>query len=172
MPPWQEVLGFVHVSTYKDYGQLGKWYWGLSREQFDSDAETRRLAAEITKGKTTEREKVEAVYDWVIRNTRYVALEFGIYGFKPRRCVQTVARGWGDCKDKATVIVSLLKELGIDSTIVVLRTQMRGMFSSKVASLAPMPSPTCPHSICTWTAPQSSTASASCPRWIRKRSGS
>lgn len=137
MPPWQEVLGFVHVSTYKDYGQLGKWYWGLAKDQFDADEETRRLAQQITKGKTTEREKVEAVYDWVIRNTRYVALEFGIYGFKPRRCVQTVARGWGDCKDKATVIVSLLEQLGIKSTIVVLRTQMRGMFDSKVASLAP-----------------------------------
>jgi hypothetical protein len=125
------------VSTYRDYKALGKWYWGLVQDQFDLDEETRRLAREITKGLTTEREKVEAVYDWVIRNTRYVALEFGIEGVKPRRCVQTVARGWGDCKDKATVIVSLLQELGIDSTIVILRTQQRGRFESKVASLAP-----------------------------------
>jgi len=66
-----------------------------------------------------------------------VALEFGIYGYKPRRCVQTVARGWGDCKDKATVIVTLLKELGIPSTIVILRTQLRGDFNSKIPSLAP-----------------------------------
>lgn len=137
MPPWSEVLGFVHVSTYANYEELGKWYWGLSRDQFDLDAATRKLARDITQGLTTEREQVEAVYNWVIKNTRYVALEFGIYGFKPRRCVQTVSRGWGDCKDKATVIVSLLKELGIDSTIVVLRTQMRGMFESDVASLAP-----------------------------------
>src|SRR5690606_38210117 len=71
------------------------------------------------------------------KNTRYVALEFGIYGHKPRRCVQTVARGWGDCKDKATVIVSMLRELGIESTIVIVRTQMRGAFNSRIASLAP-----------------------------------
>jgi cellulose synthase operon protein C len=137
MPSWQEVLGFVHVSTYANYDELGKWYWGLVQDQFDLDDETRKLAREITAGLTTEREKVAAVYNWVIKNTRYVALEFGIYGFKPRRCVQTVSRGWGDCKDKATVIVSLLEELGIDSTIVILRTQMRGGFESKVASLAP-----------------------------------
>ncbi len=137
MPPWSEVVGFVHVSTYENYQELGKWYWGLAKEQFDLDEETRKLAREITKGLSTEREKVSAVYNWVIKNTRYVALEFGIYGFKPRRCVQTVARGWGDCKDKATVIVSLLEELGIDSTIVILRTQMRGGFESSVASLAP-----------------------------------
>lgn len=137
MPAWSEVLGFVHVSTYANYDEVGRWYWGLAKDQFDLDDETRKLAREITQGLTTDREKVAAVYNWVIKNTRYVALEFGIYGFKPRRCVQTVSRGWGDCKDKATVIVSLLSELGIDSTIVIVRTQMRGGFRSKVASLAP-----------------------------------
>jgi hypothetical protein len=48
-----------------------------------------------------------------------------------------VARGWGDCKDKATVIVTLLKELGIASTMVLVRSQMRGAFASKLPSLAP-----------------------------------
>lgn len=137
MPPWSEVLGFIHVSTYPSYQELGQWYWGLARDQFDLDDETRKLAHRLAEGRTTERDKVAAIYNWVIQNTRYVALEFGIHGFKPRRCVQTVNRGWGDCKDKATVIVSLLKELGIPSTIVVIRTQMRGRFASNVASLAP-----------------------------------
>lgn len=137
MPPWPEVLGFVEVSTYPTWRELGQWYWGLAKDQFDLDDETRKLAHDLVKGKTTELDKVKAVYGWVVKNTRYVALELGIYGFKPRRCVQTVARGWGDCKDKATVIVSLLRELGIPSTIVIVRTQLRGEFPSKVASLAP-----------------------------------
>ncbi len=137
MPPWSEVLGFVHVSTFKDWREMGRWYWGLAKDQFDLDDETRRLVRQISQGKTARLDQVKAVYAWVTENTRYVALEFGIYGYKPRRCVQTVARGWGDCKDKATVIVSMLRELGIDSTIVILRTGMRGRFSSSVASLAP-----------------------------------
>jgi cellulose synthase operon protein C len=137
MPPVQELLAAVHVSTYKTWDDLGRWYYGLVKDQFDLDAETRKLAKQIAEGKKTEREKVEAVYDWVIRNTRYVALEFGIYGYKPRRCVQTVTRGWGDCKDKATVIVTLLKELGIPATMVVLRTQFKGGLRSKIPSFAP-----------------------------------
>ena len=137
MPPLQEVLGFVHVSTYKDWKDLGHWYWGLVKDQFDLDDETRKLAKKIAEGKTTDVDKVKAVYDWVTKNTRYVALEFGIYGYKPRRCVQTVTRGWGDCKDKATVITTLLNELGIPTTMVVLRTQMKGDFRSKIASFAP-----------------------------------
>ncbi|MEO7037344.1 MAG: DUF3857 domain-containing protein [Polyangiaceae bacterium] len=137
MPPLPEVLSFVHVSTYKNWKDLGHWYWGLVKDQFDLDDETRKLAKKITEGKTTDVDKVKAVYEWVTKNTRYVALEFGIYGYKPRRCVQTVARGWGDCKDKATVITTLLNELGIPTTMVVLRTQMKGDFKSSVASFAP-----------------------------------
>lgn len=137
MPPWPEVLGSVHVSTYKNWDDLGRWYWGLIKDQFDLDEETRKLAKKITEGKTSELDKVKAIYKWVTENTRYVALEFGIYGYKPRRCVQTVARGWGDCKDKSTVIVTLLKEVGIPSTIVVTRTRMRGDFRSKISSFAP-----------------------------------
>jgi cellulose synthase operon protein C len=137
MPPWSELLAFVHVSTYQSWQALGRWYWGLVKDQLDLDEETRRLAREITKDKTTDLDRVKAVYEWVIKNTRYVALEFGIYGFKPRRCVQTVNRGWGDCKDKATVIVTLLRELGIDANLVIVRTGMRGDFRSKLPSLAP-----------------------------------
>jgi cellulose synthase operon protein C len=137
MPPWPSVLGYVHVSTFGSWKEMGQWYWGLAKDQFDLDAQTRELAHRLGRGRTTDLEKVTAVFDWVVQNTRYVALEFGIYGYKPRRSVQTVARGWGDCKDKATVIVSLLRELGIDATIVIVRTGLRGDWDSRVASLAP-----------------------------------
>jgi hypothetical protein len=137
MPPFPEVLPFVHVSTYENWKDLGRWYWGLVKDQFDLDDETRQLAHKLVKDKTTDLGKVEAIYDWVTRNTRYVALEFGIYGYKPRRCVQTIARGWGDCKDKAAVLVTLLREVGVQATFVVVRTQMRGDFRSKLPSFAP-----------------------------------
>ena len=137
MPPLGEALGHVHVSTYKSWDDMGRWYWGLVKDQFTADDEVRRRAAEITKGLTDERAKVRAVYDFVVQKTRYVALEFGIHGFKPYRCAQIFARGFGDCKDKATLIVTMLKELGIPATIVILRTGMRGDFETEPASLAP-----------------------------------
>jgi transglutaminase-like putative cysteine protease len=136
-PPYSEFLGHVHVSTYKTWEDVGKWYWGLVKDQFNADAEVRRRVAEITKGLTDERAKVKAVYDFVVQKTRYVALEFGIHGFKPYSCPQIFARGFGDCKDKATLIVTMLKELGIPATIVIVRTGMRGLFEEAPASLAP-----------------------------------
>jgi transglutaminase-like putative cysteine protease len=136
-PPLSETLGHVHVSTYKTWDDMGKWYWGLVKDQFTADDEVRRRAAEITKNAKTDRDKVKAVYDFVVQKTRYVALEFGIHGFKPYRCAQIFARGFGDCKDKATLIVTMLKELGIPATIVIVRTGLRGDFETEPASLAP-----------------------------------
>ncbi len=137
MPSYGELSGFIHLSTFDSWESLGRWYWGFIKDQFDADEETRRLALRIAGAAKTEAEKVQAVYDWVVQNTRYVALEFGVYGYKPHRAVQTLTRGWGDCKDKATAIIVLLKNLGIESRFVAVRTQLRGDLASSVASLAP-----------------------------------
>jgi tetratricopeptide (TPR) repeat protein len=136
MPPWASVLAHVHVSTFKTWDEVGRWYWGLARDQFDVDDEVRKKVRELTKGLTDDKAKIRAIYKYATE-TRYVALEFGIEGIRPRRCAQTVARGWGDCKDKATLIVTMLRELGIPSTIVLVRTGMRGDIGDFPASLAP-----------------------------------
>ena len=136
MPPWAESLAYVHASTFKTWDEVGTWYWGLAREQFDVDDEVRKKIREITKGLTDDRSKVRAIYKYATE-TRYVALEFGIEGIRPRRSAQTLARGWGDCKDKATLIVTMLREVGIPATIVLVRTRLRGDIQPEPASLAP-----------------------------------
>jgi len=137
MPGYGELGGFIQASTFNSWDELGRWYWGFIKDQFDVDEETRRLALRIAGQAKTDAEKVQAVYDYVVQNTRYVALEFGVYGYKPHRAVQTLARGWGDCKDKATAIIVLLKNLGIEAQFVAVRTQLRGDLASNVASLSP-----------------------------------
>jgi transglutaminase-like putative cysteine protease/Flp pilus assembly protein TadD len=136
-PPWAEVLGHVHVSTYRSWEEMGRWYWGLVRDQLVPDDEVRRRAESLTKGLKDERDKVRAIYDFVVQKTRYVALEFGIHGYKPYRCAQIFARGFGDCKDKATLIVTMLGALGIKATPVVVRTANKGDIEASPASLAP-----------------------------------
>ncbi|HWL84929.1 MAG TPA: DUF3857 domain-containing protein [Polyangiaceae bacterium] len=135
--PYSELLGHVNVSTYKSWDDMGRWYWGLVKDQFVADDEVRRRVADVTRGLKTDPEKVRAIYDYVVQKTRYVALEFGIHGYKPYRCAQIFARGFGDCKDKATLLVTMLKEAGIASTPVVVRTGLRGDIETDPASLAP-----------------------------------
>jgi tetratricopeptide (TPR) repeat protein len=123
--PGSEIAGQIHVSTFKTWEEIGAFYWNLSKDMLDVDEEVRKVTQEIAKAHKDEAARVRAVYRFAT-NLRYVALEFGIEGIKPRRCALTLARGWGDCKDKATVIVTMLRELGIPSTIVLVRTQQRG----------------------------------------------
>jgi transglutaminase-like putative cysteine protease len=136
-PPWTEVLGHVNVSTYKTWDDVGRWYWGLVKDQFVPDDEVRRRAEGLTRGSKDDAAKVRAIYDYVVQKTRYVALEFGIHGYKPYRCAQIFARGFGDCKDKATLIVTMLGSLGIRATPVVVRTGNKGDIETSPASLAP-----------------------------------
>lgn len=135
--PAAEALGYIHASSVDGWQALGRWYWGLAKEKVQPDDEIRRLAAEITKDATDTEGRVAAVYRFAATELRYVALEFGIEGIRPRRAALTVARGWGDCKDKAAVIVALLGALGIDAELVLVRTGVRGRFDPGVASLSP-----------------------------------
>jgi tetratricopeptide (TPR) repeat protein len=137
MPPLGEVLGHIHVSTYKTWDDIAAWYAGLSKDQLIPDDEVRRRVAALTKGLSDPVAKMRAIYGEVVQRTRYVALEFGIYGYKPRPCALTFARGWGDCKDKAALIVTMLKEAGIPASMVLVRTGMRGEFETDPASLSP-----------------------------------
>jgi tetratricopeptide (TPR) repeat protein len=136
MPAYAEIVPHIHVSTFKTWDEVGAWYWGLAKDQFDVDDEVRKKVREITKGLTDDASKVRAIYKYATE-TRYVALEFGLEGIRPRRCAQTLARGWGDCKDKATLIVGMLREVGIKATIVLVRTNHRGGIEDSPASLAP-----------------------------------
>jgi hypothetical protein len=71
-----------------------------------------------------------------VRNTRYVGLEFGIHGYKPYRVPLIVQRGFGDCKDKASLLYAMLTEAGVDARIVLVRTRRNGAITDLPASLA------------------------------------
>ncbi|MEM6790970.1 MAG: DUF3857 domain-containing protein [Myxococcota bacterium] len=137
MPRWGELLAHVHVSTFRDWTEVGRWYAGLAGPKLDADDDVRATARRLVAGASTPREKVNAIYRHAAGAIRYVALEFGIEGIRPRRAALTLSRGWGDCKDKATLIVSMLREVGIEAELVLVRTQQRGKFDPTVASLAP-----------------------------------
>jgi len=84
----------------------------------------------------TKRALVEAAYDFVVTQTRYVGLEFGIHGFKPYRVDQVLQRRFGDCKDKASLLHALLEAMGVESRLVLLRMRRLGAMPDAPASLA------------------------------------
>jgi len=136
MPGFTQVAPYLHVSTYRTWDDVGRWYWGLIQDQLYADENLETVVQELVADADSVEEKVARIYGWVIRNTRYVGLEFGIHGFKPYRVPLVLRRGFGDCKDKASILFTMLREAGIDAHIVLTRTRRNGDIGELPASLA------------------------------------
>ncbi|MCY0995239.1 DUF3857 domain-containing protein [Nannocystis sp. ILAH1] len=139
MPGWTELVKYLHVSTFSDWDAVGRWYWGLVKEQLVVDAKIKAAVQDVLKSLPKgagEREKVRALYKHVITSTRYVGLEFGIHGFKPYRTTDVYDRRFGDCKDKASLLKVMLAEAGIASHLVLVRTRDQGTLGATPASLS------------------------------------
>jgi tetratricopeptide (TPR) repeat protein len=138
MPGWSEVASTLSVSTYRTWEDVGRYYWRLIRDQLRPEASIRAAAEEALQGvdRTDQRAVVRALYGYVVSRTRYVALEFGIHGYQPYPVDRVLARRFGDCKDKASLLHALLEAAGVDSRIVLLRMRSLGAVPSEPASLA------------------------------------
>ncbi len=156
LPGWAELFRYLHVSTFASWDEVNRTYWGLVKDQLRAGAElqalARGLAAEALRarglppelppggGEALEpgarRAVVAAIHAFVVTQVRYVALEFGIHGYKPYAVDQVLERRFGDCKDKASLALALLASVGIDSRLVLLRMSQLGAVPEAPASLA------------------------------------
>jgi transglutaminase-like putative cysteine protease/Flp pilus assembly protein TadD len=136
MPGFAEVAPYLHLSTYASWDEVGALYWRLVEEQLAPDDDIRNAARGLVKRGMSDAERVRAVYDFVVTNTRYVGLEFGIHGYKPYKVTQVLARRFGDCKDKAALMIALLREVGVPAELVLVRTRRGGRLDPAPASLA------------------------------------
>ena len=136
-PGLSELSPYVHVSTFADWRQLGAWYADLVRPQFALDAALEQALNELLRGKRGDKEKISAIQDFVLRSTHYVAQEFGVYSYKPYPVARTYARRFGDCKDKASLMIALLRAAGIEAQLALVRTRSLGGVAAQPASIAP-----------------------------------
>jgi len=55
-----------------------------------------------------------------------VAVELGISSYKPRRALETLRDGYGDCKDRGTLLIAMLRSAGIRALPSLVATHSRG----------------------------------------------
>ena len=77
--------------------------------------EIRAKAAELTKNAKTDAEKEQAVYNYVSSNFRYISISFGIGRYQPHAAAEVLKNAYGDCKDKHTLLASLLQAVGLNA---------------------------------------------------------
>jgi cellulose synthase operon protein C len=135
-PGLTEVVPFVSISSANEWSALADWYWDLVENQLVTSTEIEETVEALVAGVTDPVERVQRIYAYVVRNTRYVGLEFGIHGYKPYRTTECFARRFGDCKDTASLLKVMLELAGIPTHLVLVRTRDRGRVGAFPPSLA------------------------------------
>src|SRR6185503_3894901 len=139
MPPWRGIAGRMVISLqppdgkqggFQSWKDLGAWYLGLTQGRRDASADIRSKVQEITKASPTTLAKMQALADFVQKDIRYVAIELGVGGHQPHPATEVFAHHYGDCKDKVTLLSSMLKEIGVESHYVIINTERGAVVST------------------------------------------
>jgi hypothetical protein len=117
---------YLHVSTIGSMEEFGRWYSSLLEPGLKLDENLQAIAKQINDRGLSTPAKVQAVYETVQRNTKYVAFEFGVHSYQPYAVTKVERRGFGDCKDKAAMIVALLRAVGVPAEFAMVRTRSAG----------------------------------------------
>jgi tetratricopeptide (TPR) repeat protein len=103
----------VQISSFQSWEEVGRWYWNLQKDKIEPTAAIRAKAAELTQGMTDDATKLQALYSFVSTQYRYIGIAFGIGRYQPHAADDVLTNSYGDCKDKHTLLASLLQASGI-----------------------------------------------------------
>lgn len=141
MPPIEGVAGQMIVSFFPPGGasrngftgwlEMGNWYSNLTNGRRDASPEIKQQVAALTASARTPLDKMKALAQFVQNDIRYVAIELGIGGWQPHAASEVFVHRYGDCKDKATLLSSMLSQVGIESFYVVINSE-RGYVTPEV----------------------------------------
>ncbi len=115
----------IQLTTFVSWEQIGRWYAGLEKDRRAPSPEVRAKADELTKGLTSDLDKVQALYDFVAKNFRYVSLSLGVGRYQPHAAGNVLHNQYGDCKDKHTLLASLLEAEGMHASSVLINSSRK-----------------------------------------------
>ncbi|HTC57945.1 MAG TPA: DUF3857 domain-containing protein [Candidatus Sulfotelmatobacter sp.] len=115
----------VQLTTFVSWEQIGRWYAALEKDRRAPSPEVRAKAEELTKGLNTQLDKVEGLYDYVAKNFRYVSLSLGLGRYQPHSAADVLHDQYGDCKDKHTLLASLLEAEGLHASSVLINSSRK-----------------------------------------------
>jgi hypothetical protein len=134
MPPVAGVRGQMIVSFFPPGGtslrngfsnwrEMGTWFFNLESDRIGASPQIQEKVVSLATSKPTLLAKMSTIADFVQHDIRYVAIELGIGGWQPHPAPDIFSHRYGDCKDKATLMRSMLHEIGVESYQVAINTE-------------------------------------------------
>jgi len=103
----------VQITTFQSWGEVGQWYAALERDRISPDDKIKAKTDELLRGRTSDTDKIQALYEFVAKNFRYVSLSLGQGRYQPHAASEVLVNQYGDCKDKHTLLSSMLIAAGL-----------------------------------------------------------
>lgn len=115
MPSGEAVFPEIVVSTLDSWDQLAKWFWSLNKKNLKSSSELKSKVADITAGKATIDDKIQAIIDYIRNEFRYVSMNIEAHGYEPHPTDEIFQHKYGDCKDQTLLAIAMLSEIGVQA---------------------------------------------------------
>ena len=117
---WEQARGRfpqpdAQLTSFSSWEELGRWYRDIQADRVKPAPEITAKAAELTKGLTDDDAKLRAIYHYVSTQFRYIGVAFGIGRYQPHFAAEVLNNQYGDCKDKHTLLASLLLASGFQA---------------------------------------------------------
>jgi len=119
-PPFSSLAAVVFVNydpkgpaALQSWEEAGHSYHALFDPGEKPESEIASQVTTLASGESDPLSKIDALYTYVSRQIRYVAIEIGIGGYQPHLPADVYKNRYGDCKDKATLLISMLDKIGL-----------------------------------------------------------
>lgn len=137
-PPYRALAGHAvitffsqkaHDNTYKSWADLAAWNARLIAGSFTASSAMQQKVQELAPASLPLLDRIKALASFAQRDIRYAAIEVGIGGFRPHSASEIFAHGYGDCKDKATLLSTMLAQIGVKSFYMLIHDE-RGIYTA------------------------------------------
>ncbi len=137
MPGLEDIGKVLYVSSIGEWGAIVDWYADLAKAKTRSSYEIKEQIEKLFGGKkeVSDEEKIEKVYNFITENIRYSSVPFRQSGLIPQKARDVLVNKIGDCKDVATLCLSMLNEVGVKGYYVLLNTRDAGQNVSSVPAI-------------------------------------
>lgn len=126
MPPLDEVAFGILLTNMDSWEGFSTWWREKIKGKTEPERPMKEKVAELTKGLSTPEEKIEALFNYVKGEIRYVYIDLGKTGYEPASAPEVFQNKYGDCKDKSTLLISMLRSAGIPAYYVLIPTNNVG----------------------------------------------
>jgi hypothetical protein len=113
------AMPMVEFATGQSWGAVASGYAALVDPQTVTAEAQTILPKELPAARLA---KIQAIVKQLHHEVRYTGVEFGAAQLTPRRPSEVIQRHYGDCKDKATLLVAMLRAVGIQANLALLST--------------------------------------------------